>query len=154
MSLPAVGAEARYRNPIAEVRRFLETRHPDAFNLCKERDYDPALLGGRVARVPVEDHNPPRLSQLVGFLEAAGRFMDDDPAHCIAVHCKGGKGHTGVFVCAWLLYSRFLPTATDAMRWFAVMRTDERRARAAQGVSQPSQQRYVRYVEVLLSSGG
>ena len=31
MSLPALGAEARYRNPMVEVRRFLDTRHAAAF---------------------------------------------------------------------------------------------------------------------------
>jgi hypothetical protein len=80
--------------------------------------------------------------------------MGDDPGNCIVVHCKGGKGRTGVMVCAWLLYTRFLPTAAEAMRWFACARTNERRARAAQGVSQPSQRRYVRYAQTVVEEGG
>ena len=156
MSLPALGAEAGFRNPMAEVRRFLETKHPGSytvFNLCEERAYDPALLGGRVERIPVADHNPPRLAQLATFVERAGALHEADRAACIAVHCKGGKGRTGVFVCAWLIYSGFSASADEAMAWFAAQRTGAG-ARAAQGVSQPSQRRYVRYLEAALRAGG
>jgi hypothetical protein len=47
-------------------QRFFATRHRDRFlifNLCREREYDPALFDGRVVRIDVEDHNPPRMSQ-------------------------------------------------------------------------------------------
>ena len=156
MSLPALGAEAGFRNPMAEVRRFFDTMHPGnytVFNLCAERAYDPALLGGRVERIPVADHNPPRLAQLAAFVERAGALLDVDREACIAVHCKGGKGRTGVFICAWLVYSGFSASADDAMAWFADRRTGTG-ARAAQGVSQPSQRRYVRYLEAALRAGG
>ena len=33
--------------------------------------------------------------------------MDEDVGNCVAVHCKGGKGRTGVMVASWLLYSRW-----------------------------------------------
>ena len=38
------------------------------------------------------------------FLERAGDFVAEDGANCLAVHCKGGKGRTGVMVAAWLMY--------------------------------------------------
>ena len=43
MSFPSVGLMAIYRNPIKEVVRFFNSRHPNAFkiyNLCSEREYD------------------------------------------------------------------------------------------------------------------
>ena len=51
---------------IPQVQRFFAAKHPRGytiFNLCAERDYDPALFGGRVERIPVADHNPPLLAQ-------------------------------------------------------------------------------------------
>jgi PTEN homologous phosphatase len=156
MSVPGIGAEVGFRNPASEVQRFFATRHRDRFlifNLCREREYDPAIFDGRVVRYDVEDHNPPRLSQIMRLLEAAGRFMDMDPLNCIAIHCRGGKGRTGVMVCAWLLYTRFCRTTGQALEWFAAVRTGER-ARAAQGVSQPSQRRYVGYAERAIAAGG
>ena len=49
-------------------------------------------------------------------------------------------------VCAWLLFSGFSPSAVDAAFWFARLRTGCK-ADKEQGVSQPSQQRYVGYIE-------
>jgi phosphatidylinositol-3,4,5-trisphosphate 3-phosphatase/dual-specificity protein phosphatase PTEN len=59
----------------------------------------------------------------VSFLERAGDFVDEDSDNCLAVHCKGGKGRTGVFICAWLIYSGFSASAVDAMAGFAGRRT-------------------------------
>lgn len=64
MGFPSSGSEASYRNPMADVQRFFNTRHPEhykIYNLCSERSYDPASFGGRCARYGFEDHNPPPL---------------------------------------------------------------------------------------------
>lgn len=40
MGYPSEGIEAAYRNPMSEVKRFLEDRHPDhykVYNLCVRR---------------------------------------------------------------------------------------------------------------------
>lgn len=89
MSLPAVGAEATYRNPIEEVHRFFNSKHQDTyliFNLCMERPYSSSYFGGRVQKVDVEDHNPPTLGQIVAFLEKANEFISEDFHRVIAVH--------------------------------------------------------------------
>ncbi len=126
-----------------QVVRFLDTKHPSSylvFNLCAERAYDPARFAGRVTRLPVPDHQPPRLPQLAALLRAGCSFIGGGEGRCLAVHCKGGKGRTGVAVAAWLLFTGFARDPEDALSWFAAARTG-RRARAAQGVSQPSQRR-------------
>jgi PTEN phosphatase family protein len=112
MSLPATGAEAHFRNPIDEVQRFFYTMHPShflIFNLCAERTYDASMFGGCLERIEVEDHNPPRMSQLVSFIQRVASFLEQDPENVIAVHCKGGKGRTGVsseILCARTRTSR------------------------------------------------
>jgi len=126
MSLPALGSEANFRNPMDDVVRFFDTYHREQFlifNLCAERYYDPDLFGGRVEHILVEDHNPPLFDALVQFINRAERFINESQHNVIAVHCKGGKGRTGVFVCAWLRYTCFRTTSQEAMMYFAQRRT-------------------------------
>lgn len=68
MSFPSSGKHKLYRNPMSEVVRFLDTKHPDhykVYNLCSERSYDPSVFHNRVERVLIDDHNVPRLSSQI-----------------------------------------------------------------------------------------
>jgi len=156
MSLPSVGAEANYRNPIDDVVRFFSTYHKQQFlifNLCAERAYDIELFGGRVERLLVEDHNPPLFDMLLQFINRAESFLDEGPHNVIAVHCKGGKGRTGVFICAWLRYSNFRDSCSESMVHFAARRTGKK-AKNTQAVSGASQRRYLDYFDTALSNSG
>jgi PTEN phosphatase family protein len=156
MSRPAVGSDANFANPIEEVSRFFQTKYPDRyllFDISAEPSYGDEYFGGRVERIRVEKHNPPRMSQLVAFVEQVGKVLDEDPKTCIAVHCKSGRDRTGVMVASWLMYSRFSNSAEDAMQWF-VSRRIGKRAKIPQGFPMVSQQRYVRYMEEAVKQGG
>ena len=121
MGLPAFGSEATYRNPIDDVVRFFNHYHKEqflVFNLCAERSYDADLFGGHVERIPVEDHNPPSFDTLVQFLHRVEIFFDQNPNNVIAVHCKGGKGRTGVFISAWLRYRSVTPVCPACLVQF------------------------------------
>jgi len=67
----------------------------------------------------------------------------------IAVHCKAGKGRTGVMVAAYLLYIRQpeCPDADAAIRFFRTRRTTDGNA-----IVNPSQIRYVHYYEKYIKS--
>ena len=72
------------------------------------------------------------------------------------VHCQGGKGRTGTFCSALLLWTGFCSSAADALELYARRRTDPQlgRRRRLQGVDSPSQRRYMRYLERALYGGG
>jgi len=63
LGLPASSAlEQMYRNPITEVRDFLNRYHTSSYalvNLCDERDYsDDEFPGATLMRFPFPDHHP------------------------------------------------------------------------------------------------
>jgi len=157
MSVPAGGCLMRfYRNPLSEVVRFFETFHAGNYlivNACPEICYNEAAFRtGKVERFNVEDHQPPPLAEILRFLDIVQAWMNKSRTNIVAVHCRGGKGRTGSFCCAWLLYTKEADDAEDALNFFALRRTDmaKRTISKVQGVETPSQVRYVGYVERLL----
>jgi len=157
MSVPASDFLTRlYRNPLPEVVRFFETFHAGHYlivNACPEIRYAiSAFRTGQVEFFYVPDHSPPLLEQLLNFLRVARRWIAFHPDNVLAVHCRGGKGRTGSFCCAWLLYSHQAEDAKDALNFYAVRRTDMQQVGTmkVQGVETPSQVRYLEYVERLL----
>jgi protein-tyrosine phosphatase len=155
MSLPGFGRESLYRNDGDEVLRFLNSKHPDSFwvwNLCIETDYDRKHFRGRVSKLPVVDHSVPRLTALFEWTRRAAAFIqnctDRNTAPVNVVHCRGGKGRTGLFCCAFLIRSLSIP-AQSALNHFADRRTDKSKGTKSQGVQVPSQVRYLTYFHQL-----
>eukprot|EP00286_Rhodomonas_abbreviata_P023786 CAMPEP_0181293130 /NCGR_PEP_ID=MMETSP1101-20121128/2896_1 /TAXON_ID=46948 /ORGANISM="Rhodomonas abbreviata, Strain Caron Lab Isolate" /LENGTH=589 /DNA_ID=CAMNT_0023397687 /DNA_START=173 /DNA_END=1939 /DNA_ORIENTATION=- len=143
MGFPSEGVEGQYRNHISEVYRFFETRHPDRymiFNLCSERSYDPARFHDRVICFPFDDHNPPPFEMIRPLCRTVERFLAEDENHVVAVHCKAGKGRTGVMIVACLLHLGLCSTAQDALAFYAEKRTYD-----GKGVTIRSQKRYCHY---------
>ncbi|KAG8231715.1 hypothetical protein J437_LFUL018959 [Ladona fulva] len=157
MSFPSSGLMSLYRNPIKEVVRFLDLKHPDhykVYNLCSERDYEASRFHGRVKRYHIDDHNVPSLEQMLDFKDSVKNWLDEDPLNVIVVHCKGGKGRTGTMVCVWLISAGLLPSADECLTYFGDRRTDLEVGNMFQGVETPSQSRYVRYFEKTLKLYG
>ncbi|XP_049324949.1 putative tyrosine-protein phosphatase TPTE isoform X1 [Astyanax mexicanus] len=152
MSFPSSGKQALYRNPIKEVARFLDTKHPDhyrVYNLCSEKGYDPLLFHYRVQRVMIDDHNVPSLDDMLNYTASVREWMAADQSNVIAIHCKGGKGRTGTMVCTWLIDSDQFESAQDSLDYFGERRTDKSMSSKFQGVETPSQSRYVGYYEIM-----
>ena len=150
MGYPSSGKEACYRNPRAQVRKFLDHFHPGKvklYNLCSEREYDADFFYGRVERFPFPDHNPPQLKMMDEFCENLHAFLQEDSSNVSAVHCKAGKGRTGLMICAYLVYSRVFFTGEEAMKFYGRQRTKD-----GKGVTIPSQRRFVNYYASILNS--
>lgn len=147
------------RNDMKDVRRFFDEKHRGCckiFNLCAEKTYDGANFGGRVEHMPFLDHNPPTLRQLKNFISQATRWCQQKRNNVVAVHCKGGKGRTGVVVACWLLADAFNDgskmTVEQAVEVFTKRRTMSEEG-PPQGPTCASQLRYIEYFERALLGG-
>ena len=170
MGFPCEGREELFRNPMSHVVKFFDKYHKKRFkvyNLCSERFYPPNRFGGSFERFPFDDHNPCPLQMLllicdnvfefvseggermntvgpqVMFDKAQSSQMSDMPV--AALHCKAGKGRTGLVICAFILFAGICRTAQDSMSVFA-----RRRTKDGKGIQIPSQKRYLDYFHSVL----
>ncbi|XP_059642922.1 phosphatidylinositol 3,4,5-trisphosphate 3-phosphatase and protein-tyrosine-phosphatase PTEN1 [Cornus florida] len=147
MSFPAERMRAVYRNPLWQVKSVLDMTHQGhykVYNLCIEEAYDPSHFHGRVERFPFDDNHVPPLHTIKHFCESVYSWLSSDPKNIAVVHCMAGKGRTGLMVCAYLVYCGM--SAEEALQVYAHKRTTNN-----EGVSIPSQRRYVGYWENVLS---
>ena len=159
MGFPSVGIEACYRNPASQVRCLLarlarEGHQCKCYNLCAEpsRTYSPALLGlspTLCERHGTYDHCPCPLALIAPFCRSVDAYLAEDASHVVAVHCKAGKGRTGMMLCMYLVWSGQCASGAESARLYG-----ERRTRNGKGVTIPSQHRYIRYTEAPLVRGG
>ncbi|KNC46070.1 phosphatase tensin domain-containing protein [Thecamonas trahens ATCC 50062] len=155
MGFPASGVEAVYRNPMKEVKRLLEAKHGAAYkvyNLCAESKHqyapDAFAPAQQTDDYEFEDHNALPLPILADLATDVAAFLAADDANVVAIHCKAGKGRTGLVVASLLLHLGEVASADAALEHFASVRTSD-----GKGVSVPSQKRYVQYYASLLDAG-
>lgn len=82
---------------------------------------------------------------LFTIVKSIDGWLQVDPENVAVVHCKGGKGRTGLVICCWLIYSAICLHPDEALTMFA-----EKRSSTGRGVKQPSQKRYIEYFYSLL----
>jgi protein-tyrosine phosphatase len=146
-----------YRNPTDALVKFLDAKHQNEWSIWEFRaegtGYPDSEVYGRIRHYPWPDHHPPPFA-LIPNIMASMRNWLKDPAkapgkHVAVVHCKAGKGRSGTIGCSYLI-SEENWARTDALARFT-----ERRMRAGfgEGVSIPSQLRWVGYVERWAKTG-
>ncbi|CAJ2630549.1 unnamed protein product [Trifolium pratense] len=141
--------EGFYRNHMEEVIKFFETHHKDkykVYNLCLERLYDASLFEGKVASFPFDDHNCPPLQLVISFCQSAYSWLKQDIENVVVVHCKAGMARTGLMISSLLLFLKFFPTAEESMDYY-----NQKRCVDGKGLVLPSQIRYVKYFERVLT---
>ncbi|KAJ1609216.1 putative membrane bound phosphatase [Cryptosporidium canis] len=155
MGLPAINIEAIYRNPIEEVSTFFMTKYPRnhmVINLCNEREHYSLNYFHSIVSCPFPDHQVPTLGSLFIICFLVLNYLVSDSKNVVAVHCKGGKGRTGIVVVAWLLYSRLCSSLEEALEYYSNRRTDLSLPGRIKTIKNPSQIRFVQYFYFLLKN--
>ena len=153
MGFPSIGCEKVYRNSLIDVIDFFYTKHNDKvkiYNLCLEKDriYNKNLFSNSsVGLFPATDHNPCPIKLILEFCIDICLYLLKNPNSVAAVHCKAGKGRTGVMICSYLIFSHLCETSEKAFRYYARIRTKDNT-----GVTIPSQKRYIKYFETFLQA--
>lgn len=145
MGFPSVGTEAMYRNSMEDTVRFFDTRHDGhykIYNLCSERWYPVDNFRGEVVWFPFNDHTPPSFADMSWFCMEVAEWLSKHPKNIAGIHCKAGKGRTGLMITVLLIYCGEWETADEALRYYAFARTKD-----LKGVTIPSQIRWVHYYE-------
>uniref|UniRef100_A0A8C9XPJ8 Tensin 1 n=1 Tax=Sander lucioperca TaxID=283035 RepID=A0A8C9XPJ8_SANLU len=147
---PAAAEERSYTTNLKEVATMLRSKHGEHYlilNLSEWRS-DLSKLNPKVLEFGWPDHHAPALDKICSMCKAIDTWLNGDPRNVVVLHNKGNRGRTGVVVAAYMHYSSISASADQALDRFAMRRFYEDKALP---VGQPSQIRYVRYFNGLLS---
>lgn len=109
--------------------------------MCAERTYRDDKFES-VCLFPIEDGGVPPFTSVAAFCADVHTFLEANVGHVAVVHCKTGKGRTGMMIAAYLIHSGYCLAANQALSYFGARRTFD-----ANGVTLPSQRRWVDYYE-------
>ncbi|MCQ2819908.1 MAG: hypothetical protein MJ252_21800 [archaeon] len=142
MAFPASGLEKLYRNSIDEVSEFIKEKHGTNFRVINlaNRKYDYSKFNNQVDEYEWIDHHAPPIGILFQICAKIYQFLAKDERNVAIINCQAGKGRTGTVICCLLLFSGLFPTTKDAFDYYSAKRFQK-----GQGVTQPSQRRYVNY---------
>ena len=152
MGFPATGCETFYRNSLVDLKAYLDRYHGEykIYNLCieKERIYPKNIwIDKKVGLFPFNDHAPCPIKLILDFCIDICLYLTVNPKGVAAIHCKAGKGRTGVMIVCYLIFSGLCQTTDEALTHYASQRTLNNK-----GVTIPSQIRYIKYFETYLSA--
>ncbi|KAL3418310.1 dual specificity phosphatase [Phlyctema vagabunda] len=141
-----------YRNPLDQLVKFLDYKHKEDWQIWEFRaegtGYPDSEVYNRVCHYPWPDHHPPPFRLVPMIMASMRNWLRDEEGkerkgRVVVVHCKAGKGRSGSMACSYLI-SECGWNASEALARFT-----ERRMRPGfgQGVSIPSQLRWIGYVD-------
>ena len=147
MSFPAHGAaEKMYRNDIDTVAKYFDTRHKNQYkiyNMSNRSILEPKFKTGKVESYEWADHHSPAMVVLFKSCQSMFDFMKCDK-NIVSVNCNAGKGRTGTSISCFMIFSGLANNFVESITFYGW-----KRFKTGRGVSQPSQQRYVQYFDLI-----
>lgn len=144
--------EQQFRNPMDQVQKLLKTRHPNrhmVVNLCSERVYNKKAFEREYHSTRFPDHQVCPLWKVPVVCKTIVDFLQQHPENVAAVHCKAGKGRTGMIMACLLMHVKKAKRASEALAYY-----DRKRTYNGKGVTIPSQIRWVNHYEAIIREQG
>lgn len=106
-----------YRNSAKDVAAFLTEKHGDKFMIMNVADktYGAQSFQNQVFDFGWPDHLAPPLYRLCQAVQIMHNWNKQDRDNVVCVHCKGGKGRTGVVIVAYMLMAKIIPDTDENM---------------------------------------
>jgi protein-tyrosine phosphatase len=151
MGYPAVLCETLIRNSLFSVKKLFSQYHQNnvkIYNLCMEQDriYNKEIFGEiKVGLFPAQDHSACQIKLILEFCVDMSIHLLENESTVGAVHCKAGKGRTGLMICCFLVFSGICKDSNTALEEYA-----KRRSHVKKGVTISSQKRYIHHFETFL----
>ena len=65
---------------------------------------------------PFEDHQAPPYDLMLEFCKSVDEWLSKDSENVVVVHCKAGKGRSGLLISVYLLHTGSSESADDALK--------------------------------------
>ena len=140
MAFPGSSLRKLYRNSIDDVAQFFKIQHNNNYlviNLSGVH-YDNSKFLNKVLEFDWIDHQAPKLSDLFFICDKMYNFLLSNPDNIVAINCRAGKGRTGTIICCFLLFVGLFISVEETMKYYSL-----KRFYLGEGVTQPSQRRYI-----------
>jgi phosphatidylinositol-3,4,5-trisphosphate 3-phosphatase/dual-specificity protein phosphatase PTEN len=152
MSYPSENfIESMYHNDQNDIAEYFNKKHPNKyliFNLSGIPYTSKSKFNDKVIDYFWPDHKAPPLYDIFNIIEQAFDFLKKDKDNVICVHCLAGKGRTGTICCSLLLYGKLCYYYNQANDYFSYKRFKQ----LNKGVQEPSQLRYLKYLDNLIQN--
>ncbi|EMD43473.1 phosphatidylinositol-3,4,5-trisphosphate 3-phosphatase [Entamoeba histolytica HM-3:IMSS] len=144
MAFPATGFSQQWRNSRNDVAEFLKKNHPNHYKIWNltEEQYDATPFDNNVVHCGFLDHHPPKFNFLLQIVNEIVNYLNEDQMNTAVIHCRAGRGRTGIVVCSVLLALGKAKNTEESLYLFG-----ERRSKKKRGVTAPCQVRYVYYFD-------
>ena len=149
MAFPGSGLYGLIRNNINDVSNFLNERHGKNYlvvNLSGIK-YDDSKFNYNVSDHILIDHHAPSLCSLFEICNEIHEYLTANISNVVVISCRGGKGRAGTIICCYLLYTGRFNNPDEAFNYYSLKRFYK-----GEGVTQPSQRRYVNYFYNILTN--
>ena len=152
MSYPSESfIESMYHNDQDDIADYLNKNHAQKyliFNLSGIPYKSNDKFNNSVIDYFWPDHKAPPLYDIFKIIHQAYSFLTKDKKNVICIHCLAGKGRTGTICCSLLLYGKLCLNAEDSNNYFSLKRFKK----LNKGVQEPSQIRYINYIDKLINN--
>jgi len=143
-----------YRNSLNDLLNYMEIKHSDNWSLWNfktenldDYSWNHKLLKGKLYHFPWPDHQAPPFQLLLNAVKSIHAFLLKDPKNVAVLHCKMGKGRSGLIATAYLIVYGAL-TKSEACHLFTEKRMN---LGFGEGISILSQLKYLDYCSIYIN---